>query len=205
MRTKKPPHPTRQILIESARACLVDQPWDRVTVEMVLERCGVSRSSLYHHFEDFPDLLEQATAESIAKITQFAIELFHSVIETCQSAKELRQRIFDISRGLQSRERAPFRMQRLVALAATDRNDRYRLAMAREHQALNLGYQELLEAAQAKGWIDPSVDTGVVAVFVQAYTFGRVLDDISLEPIDEERWNTLIEDLLDRALFGHLG
>lgn len=95
-------------------------------------------------------------------------------------------------------------MQRLVALAATDRNDRYRLAMSREHKTLNQGYEELIESAQTRGWIDPKVDAAAVALFIQAYTFGRVLDDISMEPFDEERWNVLIEQLLDPLLFGHL-
>jgi AcrR family transcriptional regulator len=200
---KKPPHPTHQILVESAQECLRRHPRDEVTVEMVLDQCGVSRSSLYHHFEDFSALLEQAIAESIAAVTRQAIEDFHALVETCQSAAELRQRIFAIGRILQSRDRAPFRMQRLVALAATDRNDRYRLAMAREHQALNRGYQDLIEAAQEKGWIDPKVDALAVSLFIQAYTFGRVLDDVSMEPFDEGRWNALIEQVLDPLLFGH--
>lgn len=171
---------------------------------MVLDHCGVSRSSLYHHFEDFSALLEQAIAESIAAVTRQAIENFHSIIETSQSATEFRRSIFAFGRGLQSSERAPFRMQRLVALAATDRNDRNRLAMAREHEALNRGYQDLIEAAQAKGWIDPKVDALAVSLFIQAYTFGRVLDDVSMEPFDEGRWNALVEQILDPLLFGHL-
>lgn len=201
---KKPPHPTRQILIEAAQACLELNPRDQVTVDKVLERCGVSRSSLYHHFEDFPDLLEQAVAEMIAERTRQAIMLFHSIIEDSVSAADFREKIFSFGRGLQSRQRALFRMQRLVALAATDRNDRYRLTMAREHQTLDRGYQELIESAQARGWIDPKVDAAAVALFIQAYTFGRVLDDISMEPFDEGRWNALIEQLLDPLFFGHL-
>ena len=203
-RPKKPRHPTHQTLVESAQECLRLRPRDEVTVEMVLDHCGVSRSSLYHHFEDFSALLEQAIAESIAAVTRQAIEVFESIVETCQSATELRQSIFALGRSFKSRDRAPFRMQRLVALAATDRNDRYRLAMAREHQALNRGYQDLIEGAQAKGWIDPNVDALAVSLFIQAYTFGRVLDDVSMEPFDEGRWNSLIEQVLDPLLFGHL-
>lgn len=201
---KKPPHPTRQALIEAAQTCLEAHPRDQVTVDMVLERCGISRSSLYHHFEDFHDLLEQAIAESISEVTRQAIVMFHSLIEECTSAIELRQRIFALSRELQSRSRAPFRMQRLVSLASTDRNDRYRLTVAREHEVMNRGYQDLIEAAQARGWIDPKVDALAVSLFIQAYTFGRVLDDISMDPFDEERWNALIEQVLDPLMFGHL-
>lgn len=201
---KKPPHPTRQILIEASQTCMETHPRDQVTVEMVLERCGISRSSLYHHFEDFQDLLEQAIAELISEVTRQAIVVFQDLVEDCTSAVELRQRIFAISRGLQSRSRAPYRMQRLVALASTDRNERYRLTMAREHEVMNRGYRDLIEAAQARGWIDPEADAWAISLFIQAYTFGRVLDDISMDPFDEERWNTLIEKVLDPLMFGHL-
>ncbi len=203
-RRPKAPHPTRQILIESAQACLELHSWEHVTVEMVLERCGISRSSLYHHFKDFLDLLEQAIAEMISESTRQAIATFRSLMEDSQSADDFRQRIYALGRALQSRDRAPIRMQRLVALAATDRNDRYRLTMSREHQILNQGYQDLIEAAQAQGWIDPKADARAIALFIQAYTFGRVLDDISMDPFDEERWNALIERVFDSVLFGHL-
>lgn len=202
---KKPPHPTRQALIGAARDCLDRLPWDQVTVDLVLDSCGVSRSSLYHHFEDFQDLLEQATAEAISEGTRQAIAMFGTLIDSSDSPQEFRRRVFDFGRTVQSRERAPYRMRRLSALAATDRNERYRLTVARDQQLLDEAYQELIEAAQAKGWVAPEVDARATSLFIQAYTLGRVLDDISNEPIDDGRWNDLVEALLDRYLFRHLG
>ena len=202
---KKPPHPTRQTLIAAARECLDRLPWDQVTVDLVLDLCDVSRSSLYHHFEDFQDLLEQATAEAISEGTRLAIATFATFIDSSDSPEDFRRRVFDFGRTVQSRVRAPYRMRRLSALAATDRNERYRLTVARDQQFLDEAYQELIEAAQAKGWIAPDVDARATSLIIQAYTLGRVLDDISNEPIDDGRWNDLIETLLDRYLFRHLG
>lgn len=201
---RKPPHPTRQTLIEAARACLDQLSWDQVTVDLVLDRCGVSRSSLYHHFEDFQDLLEQATAEAISEGTRQAIAVFGTLIDSAESAEDLRRRIYEFGRTVNSRDRAPNRMRRMAALAATDRNERYRLTLARDQHLLDQAYQELIEAAQAKGWIDAAVDARAMSLFIQAYSFGRVLDDISSDPIPEDRWNELIETLLDGHLFGHL-
>lgn len=203
--SKKAPHPTRQTLIGAAQECLDRLPWDQVTVDLVLERCGVSRSSLYHHFEDFQDLLEQATAEAISEGTRQAIAMFGTFIESSDSAEDFRRQVFEFGRTIQARERAPYRMRRLSALAATDRNERYRLTVARDQRLLDQAYQELIEAAQAKGWIAPDVDARAMSLFVQAYTLGRVLDDISNEPIEDGRWNDLVEVLLDRYLFRHLG
>lgn len=201
---RRPAHPTRQTLIEAARACLDQQPWDQVTVDLVLDRCGVSRSSLYHHFEDFQDLLEQATAEAISEGTRQAIAMFNTILESSDSAGDFRRRIFEFGRTVNSRTRAPNRMRRMAALAATDRNERYRLTVARDQHLLDRAYQDLIEAAQAKGWIAADVDALGVSLFIQAYSLGRVLDDISNEPIDEDRWNGMIEKLLDHYLFGHL-
>ena len=55
--------------------------------------------------------------------------------------------------------------------------------------------------AETKGWININVDPHAAAVLVQAYTLGKVVDDISPQQIDEQAWVDLISQLVDR-LFG---
>lgn len=56
----KPPHPTALTLLETTVELLDEVPIDAVSLAMVLERSLVSQGSLYHHFEDFSDLVEKA-------------------------------------------------------------------------------------------------------------------------------------------------
>jgi hypothetical protein len=39
------------------------------------------------------------------------------------------------------------------------------------------------------------------AVFIQAYTLGRVVDDISTEKVDPQKWNDLIGKIIVNHMF----
>ncbi|MFZ9750906.1 MAG: TetR/AcrR family transcriptional regulator, partial [Candidatus Nanopelagicales bacterium] len=55
-----PPHPTRQKLIETTVSLLDTLRPAEITVEMILQQSGISKGSLYHHFEDVEELFEAA-------------------------------------------------------------------------------------------------------------------------------------------------
>jgi hypothetical protein len=44
------------------------------------------------------------------------------------------------------------------------------------------------------------VDARAAAVFVQAYTVGRIVDDISPEKVDPEAWINLVMHVVDKAI-----
>ena len=52
-------HPTKEALIDAVLELLQSEHLVEVTSEEVLEKSGISKGSLYYHFEDFSDLLEQ--------------------------------------------------------------------------------------------------------------------------------------------------
>ncbi len=54
------PHPTRQKLIETTAALMDQLRPSEIIVEMILQHCGISKGSLYHHFEDVEELFEAA-------------------------------------------------------------------------------------------------------------------------------------------------
>ena len=62
---------------------------------------------------------------------------------------------------------------------------------------LNAAFAAAIARAQAKGLITPGHDPLALAVFIQAYTLGRVLGDLDTEPVDPVAWNALIGDVLD--------
>jgi len=62
-------------------------------------------------------------------------------------------------------------------------------------------FRSLIERAKERGWVKPSVDPMAMAVFIQAYTLGRVVDDISPDKVDPEKWTELIDDVVVQILF----
>lgn len=52
----RPSEGAREAVIEAARNLFVERDYDRVSIEQILERSGVSRGALYHHFATKLDL-----------------------------------------------------------------------------------------------------------------------------------------------------
>jgi len=65
-RSTTQPHPTKVALIEVVKEMIAEFGADGFTVEMVLAESGISRGSLYHHFEDFPISSRKLCSTSIA-------------------------------------------------------------------------------------------------------------------------------------------
>jgi AcrR family transcriptional regulator len=55
-RRGRPSQGAREALIEAAHGLFVERDYDRVSTEEILERSGVSRGALYHHFPTKLDL-----------------------------------------------------------------------------------------------------------------------------------------------------
>ena len=87
-------------------------------------------------------------------------------------------------------------MHRIVAFGATDKNPRLREMLKSEQQNITDEYALLLRKAQENGWISQNVDAYASAVFVQAMTIGRIVDDVSEIRSDEEKWTEVSEKAL---------
>jgi AcrR family transcriptional regulator len=92
-------------LIESARDLFMERDYADVSTEQILERSGVSRGALYHHFASKQDLFkavfeagEQRVIELIAQRAAVAETPFGALVESakaylrlCESDEELRR------------------------------------------------------------------------------------------------------------------
>ena len=200
-KAERPTHPTKQLLIDTAVRLLDTVPAEQLTCDEVLNESGVSRGSLYHHFEDYPDLVEHALAARFATSVDESIRTIATVLEHATTLDEFRASIMAFSRDTQSPERQVRRFDRVVAFASATNSDRYRAALAQQQQRLTDAQADLIAEGQRRGWIRAEIDPQVASVFVQAYTLGRVVDDMSTHPLSSEAWAGFIELILERVLF----
>jgi hypothetical protein len=61
-------------------------------------------------------------------------------------------------------------------------------------QHLTDQFTEAITVAQDKGWVGKKYEARTLAVFIQAYTLGRIVDDIVERPMSDEDWINLIHD-----------
>lgn len=192
-------HPTRLALLEAIHALLLEHPPEAITIGMVLERSAVSRGSMYHHFEDFPDLVETALVQRFGRGVDSTIAALAASTETARTRAAVLEAIRRITAQSQQPERRAMRLERAKLIAYAGSNARLAAKLAAEQDRLTDALTALFRIAQAKQWMNDRFDPHAAAVLVQAYTLGRIVDDVVDRPVDPAAWNALIDTLVDRV------
>ncbi len=195
-------HPTRAKLIATVVELRQTHRPEEISVEQVLDLSGISRGSLYHHFEDFFDLIEAAELLRFTEYVDLSIEKLSAVVQGAQSADDVRTGLRKATRATQNATLEPLRFDRIGAITRADSSPRFRQALGLEQDRLTTALQELIEHAQANGWFRSDLDARAISVLIQAYTLGRIVDDISPTKIEPEAWNLLIDAVVENALMG---
>jgi hypothetical protein len=72
--------------------------------------------------------------------------------------------------------------------------------MSIEQARLTKNYTDLFEECQKKGWMNNDFNPQAAAVFIQAYTFGNIVDDVTTEPMDPDAWDSLIMKIVTKVM-----
>lgn len=196
----KSSHPTRDRLIETMAELLDGSDPEHITADQVLTASGVSKGSLYHHFEDFEDLLEAALISRFSVNVDATIDGLAKILATVKSREELVSALREANAHDQAQSRTKFRLERARAAGLTYSSPRFHDALGIEQQRLTDAFTDLFIEAQNKGWMSPDINPRAAAVFVQAYTVGRVVDDIAPEKVDPQAWVDLLMTVIDKAI-----
>ena len=167
-----------------------------VRIDDILAETGVSRGSLYYHFGDRQGLVDAASLELYARRTRADVAVLTGLIERASTPDELLEAARALTAQTQSPARRGQRIER-ARLVGQIGSGRFAARLEAVQHALNAAFAAAIAGAQAKGLIAPGHDARALAVFIQAYTMGRVLGDLDTEPVDPAAWNDLIGDVLD--------
>lgn len=194
-----PIHRTKTLLIETTARLIEVRGAGSLQVEEVLAASGVSRGSLYHHFEDFYELIEVATAERFSASVDRSIAAISRLLDSATSREECFAGLRQITEQTQARELESVRFERARALGMAGSNDRFRRILGIQEQRVTDALSDLFREAQGRGWMNTDFDPQAAAVLIQAYTLGRIVDDISPHQMDQEAWVDLITTLIERV------
>ena len=73
-------HPTKAILVETVVEMLETNKPDDIQADKVLEISGISKGSLYHHFEDLGELVESAQVARYSKWISISIDVMTNIL-----------------------------------------------------------------------------------------------------------------------------
>ena len=170
------------------------------TVDALLEKSGISKGSLYHHFTDFSDVIEQAQVVRFSRFVDEDIDVLIRTLSTATSPEDLRARFESIVEASSSPERAHARSDRATIVGLARHSEKLAKALSVEQQRLTDALADIGREAQEKGFIRKDVDVNVLATFLQAYTLGFVLNDVTTRPVSSKDWASFVGATLSAAL-----
>jgi AcrR family transcriptional regulator len=193
-------HPTKVALLSTTVELIDDRGVNGFTVETLLERSGISKGSLYHHYADFSAVIEAAQIARFARYVDEDIAALMSVLQSSSSREDLLERLSLIAKSVHHSSRRAQRADRaaIIGLARSSENFAQRLGV--EQQRLTDALTDLVREGQNRGFINQGLNARALATFVQSYSLGKVLDDIVAESLTEEAWDALIQRIFTAIL-----
>ena len=179
---------------------------EQVDVAEILRRAEVTTGALYHHFHDVPHLLDEAMARRYPAGALESLAMIRHGLETATTLAEYQAFLGTVTEVSQSPENRDRRMERAHYLAlASRRGTPLHEVIAQQQADITAEFTEVMADIQERGWLRRDLTPKAVAVFVQAYTLGRIIDDITDDPVDPAEWNRLIMTVMSEALSSPTG
>lgn len=192
-------HPTKSQLIATTVAILDEKLPGEIAVDEILDKSGISKGSLYHHFEDLGELLEAAQVERYSQWVDRSISVITQLVSAAKTREDLLAGLKRMTRLTQDPRIATTRYGRARAIANVEHSPRFQKALASEQARLTDALIDLIKESRNKGLFSSDFDARACAVLVQAYTLGRMVDDFVDEPMDPEAWYALIDLIVDKV------
>ena len=76
---------------------------------------------------------------------------------------------------------------------------RIRRTMTKQ-KLLNDQMAEVVKLGQDRGWANPNLDPNAVALFVQGYPFGLLLNDVAEEHVNTDNWVKIIDLVMTKVV-----
>lgn len=159
---------TRQKIFDTALALLVKKGYDRVTVDDICARAGVSKGTFYHHFKS----KDQAILEEFLKIDRFYQEILPGIMQL----DDIYDRMTEFTRlALGYMEKQGKNMMK-VAYYSQISPDRKGSPVASPDRALYSIVSGLILDAQERGEVRSDLDSEEIAVTLIRAIRGIVYD-----------------------------
>jgi len=192
------PHPTRERLLEVTVELIGEVGLDGIEVTEILRRAEVTSGALYHHFRDIPELLEVAMARRYPVGVHESIAQMREAIANAASMADFHANMAKVISASQHPENQSRRAERAHYLALAFSSESLRALIGEQQEHITAAMTEVMNDLRQRGWLRPGLDPKAAAVFVQ--TIGRIIDDITSDPMDPDAWNHMIRTVMVEAL-----
>lgn len=147
-------------------------------IEDVIDRTGVSKSSLYLHFGGRDGLIESACLEIFSRQVTANIDESIAALESIQTADQLWDAIPALVDIAIHDTPDDVRWNRVMMLAAAHSRPRLYEELGKRQMRLNAALTDAVASLQERGVVTKDIGAGEFAILLQTVSFGRVFRDL---------------------------
>jgi len=195
-------HPTRARLLEVTIELLEQQSPDELRVDTILKASGVSKGSLYHHFEDGRALIHEALLRKFSSGVDEHAEIIAQILGSADTQLEAALAFRFLTIDSQRSDLRDRRSSRMAKLLRAERDPAFAKKLSLEQIRLNNAFSAQILRMQEKGWFRDDFDPTAGALLIQSYTLGRRLGQITADIVTEDAWNIIIFRIIEQGLMG---
>lgn len=177
---------TMELVKKFARAEIDKYGAVKFNLDRVLEKSGVSRSSVYHHFGSRDGLIATIEVERGLEDTLKEMEILRSFLLGSDKFEQVMGYI-EIALSADDDKAARLRRRRRVALlAASEHNKALAASLTNAHNQGTAHLTDTLQMMKDRGIISPSAPLSGIACAFQSILLGRVYADFGGD--DQSDW-----------------
>ncbi len=191
---------TRNRLLTTCVDMLEEHSEKDVTAAEILRRTGIARGSLYHFWDTIADLIEEAYLVRYSRYVEKSGGVIKQLLEDCKTKEEFFAGLSRVTELTQDPKRSANRFERARILGMSQNNPKFSKALGQVQRSLTDLFTEQFTEVQKRGWFNKNFDPRAAAVLIQAYTLGKIVDDVVDNQMDAQAWNALIGLIVDRTL-----
>lgn len=189
---------SRQELIDVALRVIAENGIDALRIEDVCEEVGVTKGSLYWHFQDRQGLIQAAMLEQLRRLSEEQLDSLDDVIDTAASRDDYLLRVAGSLVDPFDSQEAEARWQRFEMLATARRDPEIQQMMAEIQRRHQRYLTSITTKAQERGILRADADPSAVAAAMTALALGsNHLSYLGDEGPTRETWNGLLLLMID--------
>jgi AcrR family transcriptional regulator len=191
---------TRDRVLDVVLAMLEEGGEVAVRIDEVRDRSGVSIGSLYHHFGDRDGLIVAAQVRRFARFAEAEIAALSDIVERSEDVDQFRRAIRQLTLHSASQLRTAERWARVAVLASSVGRPELAEEVRAIQTRLTDEFQAHVAQGQARGFFRSDLDPRAVALFVEAYSLGLVLNELDERPVSEQSWEKVVWSVIDALI-----